>query len=73
MHPTNNEPVEVHIMLALQPRVVDAVFTAIEGHFLWSSTATRSGVIGVARATAGASSASSSDSSRAAAGTSLLA
>jgi transposase len=32
VHPTNNEPVEVHIMLALQPRVVDAVFAAVEGH-----------------------------------------
>jgi Putative transposase of IS4/5 family (DUF4096)/Transposase DDE domain len=32
VHPTNNEPVEVLIMLALQPRVVDAVFAAVEGH-----------------------------------------
>jgi len=32
VHPTNNEPVEVPIMLALQPRVVDAVFSALEGH-----------------------------------------
>lgn len=60
MHPTNDKPVEVPIMLALAPKVVDAVFHAVAGHLPLVSKITRSAAIARGRAIGSASSGSSS-------------
>ena len=70
MHPTNDRPVEVFIMLALAPQVVDAVYQAVEGHLPLVSMITCSAATAPGRAIGSASSESSSASRPAAAGTS---
>jgi hypothetical protein len=60
VHPTNDKPVEVLIMLALAPKVVDAVFQAVAGHLPPVSMNIRSAAIAPGRAIGSASSGSSS-------------